>query len=136
MQQDVIVSGILAHDGRVMLAKRALTKKIAPGMYHLPGGHVEFGEDPEQALIREFKEEFDLDVEIRGIVRAFSYVKDDLHTIGITYEVAYGTIPDVIPIDKNDTEEITWVDSTTYENCVNNNPSDHDRTTLAKYFSQ
>ena len=40
-----VQSGFAAflHDrGEVLLAKRAASKAIAPGKYHLPGGHVEF----------------------------------------------------------------------------------------------
>jgi 8-oxo-dGTP pyrophosphatase MutT (NUDIX family) len=29
----------------VFMAKRAATKKFLPGVYEIPGGHVEFGED-------------------------------------------------------------------------------------------
>jgi len=57
--QRIIVSGVLLNQaGEVFLTKRPLTKTIAPGKYHLPGGHVDFGEAPEEALIREFAEEF------------------------------------------------------------------------------
>lgn len=31
--------------------------------YHIPGGHIEIGEDSEQAIIREIKEEIDCDVQ-------------------------------------------------------------------------
>ena len=37
---------------KVFLAKRADTKKFLPGVYELPGGHVDFGEDPVRALKR------------------------------------------------------------------------------------
>lgn len=134
-RQDVIVSGILSRDGQVLLAKRSSTKHIAPGVYHLPGGHMEFGEDPENALIREFQEEFELDITIKRIVRAFSYVKDDLHTIGITYEVACADIPEVIKIDNEDNEEIVWVDEDSLSNYFGENHSDHDSVTLKYYFS-
>ncbi len=135
MKQDAIVSGILARNHEVMLAKRASSKKIAPGMYHLPGGHIEFGEEPEAALIREFKEEFDLDISAQRVVRAFSYMKDDLHTVGITYEVRCGTIPETIRFDTHDTEEIAWVSRDNYEAYVGGNPSDHDLITLRRYFA-
>lgn len=34
-----------------------------PGMWDIPGGHVEDGETPEQCIIREIQEEMDLDME-------------------------------------------------------------------------
>lgn len=51
------VGALLLRDGRVLLALRALHKALAPGRWDLPGGHVEPGETPEQALWRELAEE-------------------------------------------------------------------------------
>jgi len=34
-----------------------------PNMWDIPGGHVENGETPEQCIIREMKEEMDLDLD-------------------------------------------------------------------------
>lgn len=38
---------------KVFLPKRADTKKFLPGAYELPGGHIDFGEDPVSGLKRE-----------------------------------------------------------------------------------
>ena len=48
-------------DGRVLIAKRPDGKAMA-GLWEFPGGKVEAGERPELALIRELKEELDIDV--------------------------------------------------------------------------
>ena len=48
-------------DGRVLIAKRPDGKSMA-GLWEFPGGKVETGERPELALIRELKEELDIDV--------------------------------------------------------------------------
>jgi 8-oxo-dGTP diphosphatase len=48
-------------DGRVLIAKRPDGKPMA-GLWEFPGGKVETGERPELALIRELKEELDIDV--------------------------------------------------------------------------
>lgn len=47
-------------DGRVLLAQRPAGKSLA-GLWEFPGGKVEPGETPEAALIRELKEELDID---------------------------------------------------------------------------
>ena len=47
-------------DGRVLLAQRPAGKSLA-GLWEFPGGKVEPGETPEVALIRELKEELDID---------------------------------------------------------------------------
>jgi 8-oxo-dGTP diphosphatase len=48
-------------DGRVLLAQRPPGKAMA-GLWEFPGGKVGPGETPEAALIRELKEELDIDV--------------------------------------------------------------------------
>lgn len=48
-------------DGRVLIARRPEGKPMA-GLWEFPGGKVEDGERPELALIRELKEELDIDV--------------------------------------------------------------------------
>jgi len=48
-------------DGRVLLARRPEGKPMA-GLWEFPGGKLNPGETPEDALIRELKEELDIDV--------------------------------------------------------------------------
>ena len=47
-------------DGRVLLARRPEGKEMA-GLWEFPGGKVRPGETPEAALIRELREELDID---------------------------------------------------------------------------
>ncbi len=48
-------------EGRVLLAQRPEGKSMA-GLWEFPGGKVEPGEAPEGALIRELREELEIDV--------------------------------------------------------------------------
>jgi len=55
------VSAAIFRDGHVLIVRRALPP--AQGLYTLPGGVVELGETLEQAVIREIREETNLNVE-------------------------------------------------------------------------
>src|SRR5689334_926493 len=57
----VVAVALVDVDGRVLLAQRPPGKAMA-GLWEFPGGKVHAGEAPEQALIRELKEELDIDV--------------------------------------------------------------------------
>lgn len=57
----VVAVALIDPDGRVLIAQRPEGKQLA-GLWEFPGGKVEAGERPEQALIRELKEELGIDV--------------------------------------------------------------------------
>ena len=57
----VVAVALVDADGRVLLAQRPAGKPMA-GLWEFPGGKIHAGESPEAALIRELKEELDIDV--------------------------------------------------------------------------
>jgi 8-oxo-dGTP diphosphatase len=56
----VVAVALIDVDGRVLLAQRPEGKPMA-GLWEFPGGKIQDGENPEAALIRELKEELDID---------------------------------------------------------------------------
>lgn len=58
----VVAAALLDTDGRVLIAQRPQGKPME-GLWEFPGGKVGEGETPERALIRELREELDVDVE-------------------------------------------------------------------------
>ena len=57
----VVAVALVDTDGRVLLAQRPEGKSMA-GLWEFPGGKINPGESPEEALVRELKEELDIDV--------------------------------------------------------------------------
>ncbi len=57
----VVACALVDADGRVLIAQRPEGKNLG-GMWEFPGGKVDPGEGPEDALIRELKEELAIDV--------------------------------------------------------------------------
>jgi 8-oxo-dGTP diphosphatase len=60
----ILTAGILLFrkDGRVLLQHRDEGIVSFPGMWGFFGGHIEDGETPEQAMLREAREELGIDV--------------------------------------------------------------------------
>lgn len=59
----LVVAGILFDGDRVLISQRKLDSHLG-GMWEFPGGKIEPGESPREALIRELKEEVGIDVEV------------------------------------------------------------------------
>lgn len=64
---------IVTHGDRVLLIRRGLHKRLWPGLYNAPGGHVERGEEPYEAACRELSEEtgvVPMSLRLRGLIVA------------------------------------------------------------------
>ncbi len=60
-----VAMSVVVKDNKVLLIKRVEAPYV--GYWTVPGGKIEFGEHPEEAAIRELKEETNLDCESEGI---------------------------------------------------------------------
>lgn len=81
------VAGILIRNGKVLLQR-----PINDPAYAFPGGHVNFGETSEEAVIREFKEEIAADIRPIRLLwigeNFFPWGEKDCHQIGLYYLLA------------------------------------------------
>ena len=59
-----VVCGILIWNDKVLIGKRKLTNEHLPGKWEFPGGKMEEGETYDETIIREFKEELDIDISV------------------------------------------------------------------------
>ena len=67
-----MTTGVLVHDGRVLIQKRR-PDDVWPGLWEFPGGVIEQGETPRQALMREYREEVALDVAVDEKITVVTY---------------------------------------------------------------
>ena len=78
----VVAAALVDMDGRVLIARRPKGKELE-GLWEFPGGKIDADESPEEALIRELKEE--LGIAVRAPCLApltfASHAYDDFHLI-------------------------------------------------------
>ena len=63
----LVAAAVLVERGRVLLTQRKRGTHLE-GLWEFPGGKVEEGEDPRDALARELREEIGIDAEVGEIV--------------------------------------------------------------------
>lgn len=84
--------GILVEEESVLLV-RSSSPQIVPPLWWLPGGGIDFGESPEETLLREFREETGLAIKDPVLLHVGSDIRrrpngDRIHTVRILYTVS------------------------------------------------
>lgn len=108
MDQRVVMEGVLTNDqGEVLIVQRSDHESFA-GQYELPSGKVEIGEDPLDALAREYEEETGLDVVPVKPLQVDHYETGDRHNVAITYQVSSENFDGITLSDEH--QDYAWTD--------------------------
>ena len=83
-----VVAGFLKKDGKILVGQRPENNTL-PGQWEFPGGKIELGETPEQALIRELNEELDIQSEVGQLKLACTHSYGDIGILILFYEVLF-----------------------------------------------
>jgi 8-oxo-dGTP diphosphatase len=67
-----VVGAVVVRDGRVLCAQRGPSGTLA-GQWEFPGGKLEAGESPTEALVREIREELSCEISISSEVTTTSH---------------------------------------------------------------
>jgi len=110
---EVCVGAAIFRGGRLLLLRRAESRVAFPGLWDIPGGHVEPGESLAAALRREVREETGFDLRIGRPFQAgfFEYPRPGGRR-ALTLEVDYlGGVRGKRPprLDPNEHCEFAWV---------------------------
>ena len=66
-----MVAAVIREEDKIFATARGYGE--FKGQWEFPGGKIEEGETPQQALIREIKEELDTDIEVGGLIDTIEY---------------------------------------------------------------
>lgn len=90
MKIQPVVIAVIRRGNKYLLTRRvdldATEKKYGPYVWNLPGGGIKFGETPEEALIREMKEEIGAEITIISLLpKIFSETRNRWQGIFLCY---------------------------------------------------
>jgi len=96
------VKALITHNNKYLILETGSGKQQ---LIDLPGGKIEYSKTPEQALLREIREETDLDVEIISLVGLWWFFlrKEEGQVVCMTYLCKPKSLE--IDIDKNPADE-------------------------------
>lgn len=100
-----VVGAVLRRDGKILCARRS-EKMSLPLMWEFPGGKIELGESPEQALKRELAEELRIEAVVGEKIETTEYEYDFGVVVLTTF---YCTVQDGAP-QLTEHAEIRWVE--------------------------
>ena len=108
---------------KVFLPKRATAKKFLPGVFELPGGHIEFGEDMVDGLKREIEEEFESQVTVGDPFAVFTYTNEirGSHSIEVIYFARFINPIEKIKMHSEDHSEYRWIAENEIDKVIDNN---------------
>lgn len=108
---NIRIYGLLIEQNRLLITKELFVDEL---IYKFPGGGLEFGEGLHDCLIREFKEELNLDIEV--VQHIFtqenfiqSAVNPDDQVLMIYYQVKAKNYED-FKVKTSDIKELIWKD--------------------------
>lgn len=110
-QQALCASACIVHDSKMLIVKRSEHETSFPGIFEIPGGHIELGEGFEEGLRREVKEETGLDVVIGDPYFAFTYTgpTSGRHIGEIHFMAELTDASQPVLLDPNEHSEFQWI---------------------------
>jgi len=112
-----VVGAAILRDGRVLAARRT-SPAAAAGRWEFPGGKVEPGETPEQALVREIAEELGCRVVVTGWLDGQATI-GDTHVLTVAIASLDGVAGEPVPhehdavrwLAADELDDVDWLDS-------------------------
>lgn len=72
-----VVAAIIIHENKIFATQRGYGE-FKDG-WEFPGGKIEPGETPQEALVREIKEELDIEIEVKDFLETVEYDYPEFH---------------------------------------------------------
>ena len=100
----IVVAALIQKNSKFLIGLRSTGKFI--NLWEFPGGKVEGNEDQKAALVREIKEEFNVDIEVKNLIKKIEHQYPEFYLEMYCYECYLITDNFIL----NDHSEIMWFD--------------------------
>ena len=104
-----VVAAIIIHEDKIFATQRGYGE-FKDG-WEFPGGKIEPGETPQEALVREIKEELDIEIEVKDFLETVEYDYPEFH---LSMDCFFCTIRSGERVLKEH-EAATWLTAETLE---------------------
>lgn len=120
-----------------LMTKRALTASFLPGVYEFPGGHIELGETEVAGLLREIKEELNLEIRVERLFDSFTYQYQGQTVIETIYLATPLSDLTAMCIQEDEIDSYRFIGEADIDSIVaaNKNPHDPEIAILRRFFT-
>jgi len=103
-----VAEAIIIHDGMVLLTNAS--RGVTVGFWNLPGGFMEYGESPEDCIVRELREELGIGSKIKELIGVWekASMHHPYHLLAFVYLCEVDNIN--FTLDPDEIAEVKWFD--------------------------
>lgn len=103
-----VVAAVITKDDQILICRRGAHKSLA-GFWEFPGGKVEAGETDGEALVREIREELQVEIQVQELICTSRISSGDRQIEMNSY---FAELLSATPSSSSDHDELKWVSRT------------------------
>jgi 8-oxo-dGTP diphosphatase len=85
VQEGATGAVIVNENNEILILQRSMDDDFLPGDWDIPGGGLDYGEEPEEGVKREVLEECGLEIEVGRPIKASTYYIGEIQRIDVSY---------------------------------------------------